>query len=863
MDALTFGTGIATEALENCLASFEDDVLKSLLSIRDSDWKIGSIFLIEASNFARVASIAALDESSLHLAQTATVAKSLVGGNGMQTLPYTPKIFPSAKVAAHMGNGLWQSSTRLIQMQPANAVPHPISANAPGLSSISSLYGPPSPTMLAPYTDDFCKGTYSFGEGRRSETLKIKGPTALEVSQYRYWSCAIPNCAYEGLAYKIGGHWTLDNTIRQDYAVRYRWSFLAKCHLPTNTGHGGFMCALCIPKNLPLSKYQSGDALMEHVASHAGQRLDSFIGQNISVICGRTALQGELFDINFPSPIGDVEPASTAVLMPKMDSVHLVSATALRTDCTMSSTSPNSTMECQQSHSQTRKSPIKEGHRIMESNIVDDHRQAFVGNHEHPNDTGGTTEAYQIPEGKPTTASRTSKQQPRGRLVSRNFPCAPIPSRSDTSSLYSGSTHDSSTYGSWDDSSITSSEDSEGEPQYVTNDPIDFALTTSPPDNVKIKYRGDAKDSGSRVRVSSPYAYGSHAFNPGPEVLISQQSSSDLGDSTSASNTADEDSFKMYKQGSLIKQGVANSDRLSSHSASSTIFHTIPVNKQDNRAESIGDNLGTGKIECYTNADVELIAGSEALLDESGERTNELVERLEEDPNVHNICHPPRLLVNRTTRDSQGTHPVMQPAVNAKLSRHAEAIGLRGNDDKPLFRVDSEVHEAIDRTCDPVTRHESAAGFDGVVKVPSWGFILKHFLALTILVGTYSIHYYEVKYHKSLDHSPTMEERYNVCVKSVQMAAWTAILYTSSKLLDWRLGFLASRNRKHVIGDPKKRISESLRILNGQEYTASNDAKRYVERMTGKQWNWWPFIPSFRPLQPGEVRVEWECVSEQ
>lgn len=166
MDSLTFGTGIATEALENCLASFEDDVLKSLLSIRDSDWKIGSIFLIEASNSARVASIAALDESSLQLAQTATVAKSLVGGNGMQTLPYTPKVLPSAKVAAHLGNDSWQSSTRVIQMQPAKAVPHPISANAPGLPSLSGLDGLPSPKMLASYTDDFCKGAYSFGEGR-------------------------------------------------------------------------------------------------------------------------------------------------------------------------------------------------------------------------------------------------------------------------------------------------------------------------------------------------------------------------------------------------------------------------------------------------------------------------------------------------------------------------------------------------------------------------------------------------------------------------------------------------------------------------------------------------------------------------
>ncbi len=345
-------------------------------------------------------SIAALDESSLRLAQAATVAKSLVEGDGMQALPYSPQIFHPRRSLRTLGKGSWQSSARVMQMEPANA---------PGIPKPSSLDGPPSAKMPPSYTDDFCKGAYSFGEGRQSETLKNKSPTAWEVSRYGYWSCAIPTCAYKGLACKIGGNWTPDNAIRQAYAVQYRLSFLAKCHLPTNTEHGGFMCALCIPKNLPLSKYQSAGALMEHVASHAGERLGLFIGQNINVICGRTALRGELFDINFPSSIGDVEPASSAVPMPRIDPVRLVSALVVRTDRTMSSTSLDSAKNCQQSRSKTRKLFVKEGHRSMESNIGEDQRLAFVGGHELLCDTGGTAEAYQIPDGKPKTTSRNRR----------------------------------------------------------------------------------------------------------------------------------------------------------------------------------------------------------------------------------------------------------------------------------------------------------------------------------------------------------------------------------------------------------------------------------------------------------------------
>ena len=51
-----------------------------------------------------------------------------------------------------------------------------------------------------------------------------------------------------------------------------------------------------------------------------------------------------------------------------------------------------------------------------------------------------------------------------------------------------------------------------------------------------------------------------------------------------------------------------------------------------------------------------------------------------------------------------------------------------------------------------------------------------------------------------------------------------------------------------------------FRVLFGEEYTFTNSLKEGIEHWTGEAWNWWPFPPSFQPLRPNEIRVEWKCV---
>ena len=55
----------------------------------------------------------------------------------------------------------------------------------------------------------------------------------------------------------------------------------------------------------------------------------------------------------------------------------------------------------------------------------------------------------------------------------------------------------------------------------------------------------------------------------------------------------------------------------------------------------------------------------------------------------------------------------------------------------------------------------------------------------------------------------------------------------------------------------------ALRIVFDEERSLSNYLKASIEHLTGEAWNWWPFRPSFRSLRSDEVRIEWQCVSEE
>ncbi len=879
MDALTSRLGIATDALKVLLVYFQDKVLGSLRSIRDSDSKVDLRNLIDASNFARMESIAALDESSLRFVQAAIVAKRLVKEKVPQLTPESPA---SEDCGAELGKGLRQSTARVVQMPPEEKALLPFLANALSVPEGSGFVGSLPPRILGLYTGDFCRGAYNLRNGWQSESLTIKTRIASNIDRSYYWSCASPDCAFEGPACRVGEKWTLDNTVRKYQCVRYRWSFLVKCHQSTETlsekEHDGFMCILCIPENLPLLSYRSEDAFMEHVASHEGQRFDWFIEQNINFICGRTALQGEAFDINFPSPIRDIGPASSAAPLQRMAHMNLVPVTTLKTDATAPVINQGSDKDCQRSRSKTGKSFDKDGHLIIESNITRYKRQALVAEHLSLRDARDAGKAYQIPKGNPTATTKTGRPSYRGRLVGRKFPFTPFSSSSDTSSIYSGNTYDSSTYGSKDDSSMTSGEESQMETQQSINDAEHFAMPGSLQGTAGFDYKSDSaarmpslqpldscKDSDSRVVASFPHFQESSARNSGPETILLHQLSSNPEDLQAASKTPIPDQFMNHKQGSMTKEDIAATGRTTSQPEIGIIFHPKSVYEKDREMERLDDAVGHGKTEVSVYSDFQTIAASQTLSNESGKGIDELTERLEEDSNVYSH-NPSQLLGTNLTKDSTGSHPVVQPAEDMKLPKHAEGVKYHADDEKLSVRVDTNDNDAVIQMSKSAMQCKGHDGPGRIVRLPSWDFIFKYAVPLAVLVGIYFIRLYEAKYHTSKDHSQTTNEKYKVYITSVQMVAWMAVLYSTSKLLASRLIMLASphrQGRNTEIGDPTSRLSKSLRILNGQEYTIFNSAKLYIEHSTEKQWDWWPFVASFRPLQPEEVRVEWECVSDQ
>lgn len=99
-------------------------------------------------------------------------------------------------------------------------------------------------------------------------------------------------------------------------------------------------------------------------------------------------------------------------------------------------------------------------------------------------------------------------------------------------------------------------------------------------------------------------------------------------------------------------------------------------------------------------------------------------------------------------------------------------------------------------------------------------------------------------------------------VSKLRIADWMPNM-RRLKLLRSRLGMLKSlfRQTRYAAMGFRKELPHGFRLMNGQEYTVFNTAKRYIEYLTGETWDWWPFVPSFRPLPIDETRYEWRCVS--
>ena len=77
-----------------------------------------------------------------------------------------------------------------------------------------------------------------------------------------------------------------------------------------------------------------------------------------------------------------------------------------------------------------------------------------------------------------------------------------------------------------------------------------------------------------------------------------------------------------------------------------------------------------------------------------------------------------------------------------------------------------------------------------------------------------------------------------------------------------RLEILSVIIMQELVAGPLRGSREGIQILRGEEYNIVNWVKTAVEDLTGESWDWWPFLPSFQPLQSDESRIQWYCVRE-
>ena len=83
------------------------------------------------------------------------------------------------------------------------------------------------------------------------------------------------------------------------------------------------------------------------------------------------------------------------------------------------------------------------------------------------------------------------------------------------------------------------------------------------------------------------------------------------------------------------------------------------------------------------------------------------------------------------------------------------------------------------------------------------------------------------------------------------------VVYSFINLRTWMLVGV-----RRIIRASSWKPCKGIRVLNGEEYNIFNSIKVFVENHTREYWDWWPFRPSFRQVQPGKLRVEWYCVSK-
>lgn len=228
------------------------------------------------------------------------------GGND-KSLPLSPITSPQAAIDEDNPWATEGSKTVPVAREPTpdmsfSRATTVVPSIQPRPSTVSSTSSTANMRMLSPYElhGGFCKGAYKM-QVHEKDAMKLRNQSVAKTGEGYYWACCSSKCAFEGPARPDGKNWAFDDTVRECYGIRYRWSFLAKAHLALSkvkSGRYDYGCVFCIYDGYECPVFHGIKDFMEHVGTHRGRSIAETMLQRIQCINDRTAAANEGFDVN-------------------------------------------------------------------------------------------------------------------------------------------------------------------------------------------------------------------------------------------------------------------------------------------------------------------------------------------------------------------------------------------------------------------------------------------------------------------------------------------------------------------------------------------------------------------------------------
>ncbi|KAK5173063.1 uncharacterized protein LTR77_003185 [Saxophila tyrrhenica] len=179
-------------------------------------------------------------------------------------------------------------------LAPATAQPRDSSLNVPHPSPANSYLG-------------FCPGAWRLQTGDRTGALKTckEFNDGWSHSRVYYLACTAHKCVFAAHM-DISIIWNKVWKLREDWGVKFRWTFLAKSHISQNrrmaeTGYV-YRCMFCVLLGKEGEEVWQGngaEAYLEHIArEHRGQVLGDVVCYKLACVNDRICADDEDFDIN-------------------------------------------------------------------------------------------------------------------------------------------------------------------------------------------------------------------------------------------------------------------------------------------------------------------------------------------------------------------------------------------------------------------------------------------------------------------------------------------------------------------------------------------------------------------------------------